>query len=185
MKTCAAGLLLWLAACQKPPVHPAFQYQRDLGVAVEKPGHTCLYIAHNELSPGQRLQFVNAAPPQTSGEMQIVAKADDACKDTSQEHPGVIRYSSRVTGGALASPSIAVVNSSQPLTVADAGMAGDLEGDGHLEFFRACTSTEGVHLTVWKGQPLEGWRKWHYYYYLGYSVTPNCRDSDTKPDTEK
>ncbi|HSJ32552.1 MAG TPA: hypothetical protein VK933_14020 [Longimicrobiales bacterium] len=54
----------------------------------------------------------------------------------------------------------------------------DLDGDGVPESFRACTSSEGVHLSVWSGEPLRGRRLWQYYYYLGYDVEPDCTDED-------
>jgi hypothetical protein len=43
---------------------------------------------------------------------------------------------------------------------------------------RTCTSSEGLHLTLWSGQPLKGRRLWHAYYYLGYDVEPSCRPED-------
>ena len=43
---------------------------------------------------------------------------------------------------------------------------------------RACTSREGLHLTVWAGTPLKSRRLWHEYYYLGYDVEPSCRDEE-------
>ncbi len=43
---------------------------------------------------------------------------------------------------------------------------------------RTCTSSEGVHLTVWSGTPLESERLWRKYYYLGYDVEPTCEDRD-------
>jgi hypothetical protein len=44
--------------------------------------------------------------------------------------------------------------------------------------YRACTSSEGVHLTVWSGEALRTDRLWHYYYYLGYDVEPNCVEAE-------
>ena len=43
---------------------------------------------------------------------------------------------------------------------------------------RSCTSTEGLHLTVWAGAPLRSRRLWHQYVYLGYDVEPSCEDGD-------
>jgi len=43
---------------------------------------------------------------------------------------------------------------------------------------RACTSSEGVHLTAWNGKPLAGERLWHQYIYLGYDVEPTCSEQD-------
>ncbi len=44
--------------------------------------------------------------------------------------------------------------------------------------FRTCTSNEGVHLTVWAGEPLANARVWHEYVYLGYDVEPSCVPRD-------
>lgn len=43
---------------------------------------------------------------------------------------------------------------------------------------RGCASSEGLHLTLWSGEPLKGTRLWHTYYYLGYDVEPTCRPGD-------
>jgi len=43
---------------------------------------------------------------------------------------------------------------------------------------RSCTSSEGLHLTVWSGVPLRTGRLWHAYWYLGYDVEPDCRPAD-------
>lgn len=179
-------LVLLLVACQNTTVPPTFNYKSDLGVAVEKAGHACLYIPDSSLSPGQRVQFITATTPQSAGEAEILIKADETCKDSVQDQPGVIHYSLKTTQGALrrAAPAFAIANFSRALTPTEGGMAADLDGDGKPESFRACTSSEGVHLTVWKGKPLEGLRKWHYYYYLGFDVTSDCAEADTKPDTE-
>jgi hypothetical protein len=43
---------------------------------------------------------------------------------------------------------------------------------------RSCTSSEGLHLTLWSGVPLRTSRLWHAYWYLGYDVEPDCRPAD-------
>jgi hypothetical protein len=73
--------------------------------------------------------------------------------------------------------AIAVV-SSQRTVVQRGKVQVDLDGDGRREFFRDCTSNEGIHLTVWSGKPLSGKRRWHFYYYLGYDVVPSCKRKD-------
>ena len=54
----------------------------------------------------------------------------------------------------------------------------DLNGDKKDEYFRACTSMEGLHLTVWSGKPLIGKRIWHSYYGVGYDTVPSCKEKD-------
>jgi hypothetical protein len=43
---------------------------------------------------------------------------------------------------------------------------------------RSCTSQEGLHLTLWSGEPLRSTRVWHAYWYLGYDVAPDCQPAD-------
>jgi hypothetical protein len=43
---------------------------------------------------------------------------------------------------------------------------------------RSCASSEGLHFTLWDGEPLKSSRLWHMYYYLGYDVEPSCEPAD-------
>lgn len=52
--------------------------------------------------------------------------------------------------------------------------------DNSWEFLRDCASSEGLHLSVSRGRPLQCKRTWHRYYYLGYDVDPDCADADFK-----
>jgi len=62
--------------------------------------------------------------------------------------------------------------------LAATGAALDLDGNGTPEGFRSCTSSEGLHLTVWYGEPLATARLWHGYVYLGYDTEPDCDEKD-------
>jgi hypothetical protein len=46
----------------------------------------------------------------------------------------------------------------------------------------SCTSSEGVHYTVWTGTPLDSRRLWHAYFYLGYDVEPSCKQRSEVED---
>jgi hypothetical protein len=178
-----APFVLLLVANGNPETRPAFNYGTDLGVAVDKVGHTCLDIRNGALVAGQRIQFVTTDAPQTTGEAEILRKVAEACTPTDQNKPGLYHYEFKVIRGSLRKsfPAFALASFSGTLASAETGVTGDLDGDGHPESFRSCTSSEGVHLTVWKGKPLKGRREWHYYYYLGYDVDPTCTRLDTKP----
>jgi hypothetical protein len=65
-----------------------------------------------------------------------------------------------------------------PPGLAAAGAMPDLNGDGTAEGFRSCASGEGLHLTVWYGEPLTTSRLWHGYYYLGYDSEADCDAKD-------
>ncbi len=72
--------------------------------------------------------------------------------------------------GIIASPSVFSTKGSE--------VVADLDRDGVRETFRDCTSHEGMHLTIWSGQPLKGSRRWHAYFYLGYETEPSCVERD-------
>lgn len=74
---------------------------------------------------------------------------------------------------------IAVLADSPPV---QPGGRTDLDRDGIPEHYRICASSEGVHLTVWAGEPPGGRRIWHHYHYLGYDMEPNCGDGETGND---
>ncbi len=84
----------------------------------------------------------------------------------------------RVVGGTLDSMrlSIAIVGARTAPVLRDGVARADLAGDGVPERFRACTSSEGVHLTIWSGERL----RWHRYFYLGYDVEPSCTGADNR-----
>jgi hypothetical protein len=58
-------------------------------------------------------------------------------------------------------------------------MSTDVDGDGRDEFFRSCTSNEGLHFTIWTASALSGERRWHRYQRLGYDVSPTCTSAET------
>ena len=96
--------------------------------------------------------------------------------------PGDLSYEVRVIDGALppypSGPSVAIVGGGAELIVTPSSLSTDIDGDGTLETFRACTSHEGLHLTLWAGPPLQGRRVWHTYFLLGYDVDPSCTPAD-------
>ena len=160
-----------------------FDFVRDLGIAVETSDSNCIDIPNGTLSIGQHVRFVATSRPQKSGEAEIIRKTDKACTKTDQDKPGLYHYEFKALQGAMQKyvPAIVITNFDGAFREEPAGIAADLEGNGKLNFFRSCTSSEGVHLTIWQGKPLEGIRKWHYYYYLGYDVEPSCTERDTQP----
>jgi hypothetical protein len=54
----------------------------------------------------------------------------------------------------------------------------DLGGRSSRARVRNCTSQEGLHLTVWRAEPLASERLWHEYWYLGYDTEPSCEKRD-------
>jgi hypothetical protein len=157
-----------------------FHFDSSLGVASENGGTICLAIANRNLAAGQPVSLVVLTPQQSMVQAKVLRAIPNGCQNPAPAAAGQAAYELRVIKGTLPSlaPAIAVVNPIQPLRVSGDVMVGDLSGDHQLDYFRQCTSTEGVHLTVWAGKPLTGKRLWHQYFYLGYDVEPNCTDQD-------
>ena len=58
------------------------------------------------------------------------------------------------------------------------GSKGTAKWRGDVVNFAECTSSEGVHLTAWRGVPLKSERLWHEYVYLGHDVEPTCTEAE-------
>lgn len=133
----------------------------------------CLSIRNPSLAPGSGLWLVNAMPPQEATPAHV-AGPDTAC--AADQLPGY-----RVEPAAGPVPAIAIAGFAGAFTKEGGLVSADLDREGGPEFFRACTSTEGVHFTIWAGEPLTGRLRWHRYYYLGYDVEPNCKPEESGP----
>lgn len=164
-----------------------FNFDSRVGVVdANSEGRLCLNISNPHLADGAEVSFVLPGKPQRVAKAVVEGKAAGSCsRNPEAADPGSSFYWLRLAGGGLAMnageplpPAIAVVGPAAPITVRRGVASGDLDGDGRAEFFRVCTSTEGNHLTVWSGRPLLGKRRWHFYYYLGYDVVPDCKKKD-------
>ena len=165
-----------------------FDYTRQIGVvAVQRNGRPCLAIRAPDITVGTKLTLVWVPVAGTSWPSQILAarvtgRQSQLCDIPEGAEFGDSSYGIAVTGGPLkeGSPYFAVLSSTARLARRGASVQGDLDHDGTPEVFRLCTSSEGLHLTVWSGDPLKGIRRWHRYYYLGYDVEPTCEEPDYK-----
>ena len=177
-------LVLLLLLLDLPFALPAakkrgFSFPQHLGVAVRQADGVCLNIHNGSLSAGTKVTLVILSSPQSVAEAEVL-HADSACPDVDKGDTGLRRYRLRVLKGELppSLPSIAVSGSMGPFQLNGERVTADVDDDGLPESFRLCTSSEGIHLTVWSGTPLSGVLKWHQYYYLGYDVEPNCTSKD-------
>jgi hypothetical protein len=154
----------------------------SFGVAsVPAAGEACVAMPEPQPVSGSTVTLVEPARPQsvlTASVEQPVASCDQLERGmvsgpyyrlerfSGKPEPGTVWVAFR---GALASRSLR-----------SGGVALRLDSRYRNIQVRSCTSQEGVHLTVWAGQPLRSRRLWHQYYYLGFDVTPSCDDADTR-----
>ena len=162
-----------------------FSFDSHVGIVDANNGRLCLNIENPHLSNGTVLSFVLPHKPQRVASAVIEEKVAASCLPNPDINSNASFYWLKLIG------KYKTVNLNEPLPVAIGIVApkksifvrrgiasGDLNGDGTTEFFRSCTSSEGNHLTIWSGEPLQGKRRWHSYYYLGYDVVPTCTKRD-------
>jgi hypothetical protein len=154
-----------------------------LGVAIQKSAFTCLYTHNAELSAGSSLTLVLLSQPQSTIKAEVVKPASTTtCPSIDSTDATLSAYEIRAleTGLVPSMPVIAISGPVGEFRKEGNSVTGDINQDHRSEYFRSCTSGEGVHLTVWLAKPLHGKPKWHQYYYLGYDVESNCSPSETQ-----
>ncbi|MEP6911268.1 MAG: hypothetical protein ABI923_00855 [bacterium] len=161
----------------------SFNFNSQLGVVdVRSQGELCLTIPNANLSEGSRIQIVSPYRPQSVVTAIVQRKLPNSCSRNPDTNPNDSFYSLKLVNERLEPEGvgIAIVGVRNGVRIANGLASVDLNGDGRREYFRVCTSHEGLHLTVWSGRPLRGVRRWHWYYYLGYDVVPSCTNREAR-----
>jgi len=171
MRALAALVLGFIAAGHAPePVRA--------GLLVTTSGHSVVAIAGPALTDGAALTVVTTEEPQQVWRAVVVKRvaASDAMDRHTVNGP---YYEVTSDSGSSALPDLAIAVLGRA-AVEQTGKTVRLRLGSPLVMIRArsCTSSEGLHLTLWNGQPLKATRLWHAYYYLGYDVTPTCQAAD-------
>jgi hypothetical protein len=161
-----------------------FQFDRQVGLATFKGAAGCLAIHTASLAADKRMTLVFLGSPAARarlGEARVVAKADSACdaKLGMNNSPFQTFYRIERIGDTTERDAVVVVDPVRPITLREGRYpVGDLDGDGALESFHSCTSSEGVHYRVWTGPVIVGRVRWHHYFYVGYDMVMTCPDLD-------
>jgi hypothetical protein len=174
--TAAYTLILFAFGCVEAQAK-AFNFQSQIGVVdVSSSNEICLTIPNATLAEGNRVQIVSPYKPQALAVAIIQKKMSGSCSQNPDTSPNDSFYSLRVISGRLkpGAVGIAVIGAKVDFKLANGLANVDLNGDGRKEYFRVCTSQEGLHLTIWSGKSLRSIKRWHWYYYLGYDVEPSC-----------
>lgn len=175
MGTTLIGILALTAlAAPAAQLPPPFDYASQVGVAeVNVAAYGCLTIMNDTLKEGETITLVDPALPQRTFQTAIRKKLVLSCSQNVDYPQGASFYSFRA-GNEVMGPAMALVRFGDDLHIVNDQVRADLNGDRLPESFRACTSTEGVHLTVWAGEPLMSRQLWHRYYHLGYNIQTDC-----------
>ena len=144
----------------------------------------CFKIENPGLKPGDKVQIIITELPQKTALAEVVKKEEcerveyqGELDSIRAEHDYILK---EANGDSLnnAGYGIGLVNPAGTSKAAGKFIAFDIDNDKSDEYFRECTSNEGLHLTVWKGKPLTGKRIWHSYYHFGYDTEPDCKEKD-------
>jgi hypothetical protein len=176
----AVILVALTAACSRT-TRPTFDYESQVGVVTaQDSGAHCLTVRAPSLRPGTQLTLADPSDSAAVIGAAVTGRVDSRCPNQ-VPNPDDRFYAVRVDSPTAALPGhvwFAFVLGDSVLAATARGVEGDIDGDGTREQLRVCTSSEGLHLTIWSGEPLVGPRRWHRYVYLGYDVEPSCVPKD-------
>jgi hypothetical protein len=156
------------------------------GVVVGSSGQVVLAMDGSPLAVGTVLTAVTIDTPQQAHRVVVASRLPEPEAMRRFGTPGPY-YVVTPESGSSAPSGLAIAVLGRPEIVRVGTAAGLQVGTPPITMrVRSCTSSEGLHLTLWDGEPLESNRVWHAYHYLGYDVTPNClpadyRDGGTAP----
>ena len=160
-----------------------FDYDKDIGLVIKQKDGLCLSIGNPDIPPGTPVTLIGfpfsgnlhrlavARTGRKVGACNIGgAKATDTAYRLNMD-PAHSLSQKHTYDMAVRTPLDQFQNRSGPF-------GADLNKDGIQDQFRTCASGEGLHLTVWNGEPLKSRKMWHRYLYLGYDLESNCVEAD-------
>jgi hypothetical protein len=155
---------------------------RMLGVVVLTGSTGVLCTSGPGPRPGQRITVVLPDAGETRPALALAGEAalegKRSCHMDDAGRPTLTKLSFEGRQETTPALGIAVLRPDKELRL-DTELKVDLDADGMKESFKTCTSSEGVHLTVWTGSPDNGIRRWHAYYHVSYDTEPTCTAGET------
>ena len=163
----APALLGLLVALVTPPAQARF------GIAVLSGDGACVALQGGPVERGTDLTLVVPETPQTLFRARIRGPRT-SCEGLERANATGPYYELEGLPADANSPlAIAILGSTQAALAGGVATVA-LAGTEEPVTVRSCTSHEGLHLTAWAGEPLDGRRLWHAYWYLGYDVEASC-----------
>jgi hypothetical protein len=160
-----------------------FDFAHDVGLAIiDDKGTACLAINNKEITPDTSITLVSINEEPTIHAVKADRRFSSPCPSALKAHMAGICYRLHVPSNLhlKTGPYFVVLSPVSQFKIRGKEVVAALEGIPELVSFRVCTSSEGLHFTLWQGKPLVGKRLWHCYFYLGYDVEPSCKPLDTK-----
>lgn len=185
MKTLRATLTVFVLAAtlsrSRDAAAQRFDYGSQLGV-IEVTEQICLIIPNDKLNANDVVHVILPKETQLHIEARITAKSPKSCSRSPYTRPTDSFYilqarDQKIEVGSL---GLGLVNYKSTFKLQGGLWGFNPHDDDSWEFLRTCTSSEGLHFSVWRGRPLKGKRIWHWYYDLGYDVDPDCTEGDFK-----
>ena len=144
-------------------------------------GRLCVSLPGSPLTEGTPVTLVQMNPPQ-SATVVLIARPVDMCETLTRAGFAGPYYLAAPPSPNGFETGLWLAIRGRASTRANAGVVTlDLGPANRTAQARSCTSSEGLHLTLWAGVPLNSTRLWHAYYYLGYDVEPSCDERDYAP----
>lgn len=165
-----------------------FDYGTRMFVADEDSSGTfvCFTAKDTTLLPETRVTIVFTGDPQHSAIGRIRGREKLPCiPGPPVPPPDGVQYVAempRDTADRRGIPIVLLGSVAKPVQRGDT-VTIEIEPERPPIRFRYCASTEGLHATAWAGTPITSSRRWHAYYFLGYSVDPTCVPADYAPDS--
>jgi hypothetical protein len=170
--------LVCMAGCPRCAQPPVWTFDANVGFVSSARGVSCLSIKADVRGQKPTLQVVD--PIARRRYSASIVSARETCLQGPTRTDGLHSYTIQFDSEKPPTPlyAIGILGAKAEVHDANGTMTVDLDGDGRSEMFRACTSGEGVHLTVWTDAAVTGTRRWHAYQPLGYDVSPTCTPAD-------
>ena len=144
------------------------------GTVVCRGETVCLSITRAGLAADARLVVIRTDVPQGTAKAEIAGLSPDCAGEPEVDHgyrlrlhQGLLRDGA-VGAGVIADPSA--------VTLRNRVASVRLPGAPVPLVFRSCTSSDGVHVTAWPGQPLAGHPAWHGYVFLNQDLDATCTE---------
>jgi len=143
--------------------------------------NNCLAIKNDDLKSGDNISIVLLGKKQKFSSSTIDKKIDSSigCPQILDDRKAI----NTADGNSfyLIKPAsnkidlgIGLVGEVKGLNEINNMVTGDVNNDGKLDYFTECSSSEGIHFSVWSDMPWKGKKLWSSYYYLAYDLEPNC-----------